>query len=52
MSKCFADLGGRCKALIKKDCDNCNFYKTQERFELDQEKARERLKKIGRVVDV
>ena len=26
--KCFADNGQNCTALKKKDCKNCNFYRT------------------------
>lgn len=26
-TKCFAELGGSCTALITKGCDGCRFYK-------------------------
>lgn len=30
---CFADRGPSCKILIRKDCNNCKFFKTQEEYE-------------------
>lgn len=34
--KCFADLDGRCTALSKKKCKNCNFYRTDlDRFVIE-----------------
>ena len=28
VKRCFADNGNNCTALKKKDCKNCNFYRT------------------------
>lgn len=30
--KCFADYGGRCLALKKKECKNCKFYRTDVQY--------------------
>lgn len=41
---CFANNGrGGCTLLDKKDCSNCNFYKTNEEFEEDRLKALQRI---------
>lgn len=40
---CFAYKRNSCTALKVKQCDGCSFYKTKEQFELDQQKALERI---------
>ena len=42
---CFAYGGRKCKALSVKICEDtvCSFYKTQEQYFLDQEKALDRI---------
>ncbi len=40
---CFAYKRNSCTALKVKKCEGCSFYKTKEQFELDQEKALERI---------
>ena len=38
---CFADQGKRCSVLKIKDCKNCNFFKTPEKFTADRLKYAE-----------
>lgn len=46
--KCFADNRDRCRALTKKNCFNCNFYKPIRDHDLDQERAMKRLKSLDK----
>lgn len=48
MSKCFADKRGSCTALKQKNCEGCNFFKTQKQFEEGVRKAKTRLIRLGR----
>ena len=43
MKDCFAYKRNSCMALNVKQCENCSFYKTQEQFNKDQEKALDRI---------
>jgi hypothetical protein len=40
---CFAYKNKRCIALKVIKCDGCNFYKTKEQYELDKQKALDRI---------
>jgi hypothetical protein len=41
---CFAYKRNSCTALKVKKCEGCSFYKTKEQYELDQQKALERIR--------
>lgn len=43
MDKCLADNGTKCTALRIKNCNGCNFFKTEEQKAKDDEKTRKRL---------
>lgn len=43
---CFAHKRNSCTALKVKQCEGCSFYKTKEQFELDQQKALERIRSL------
>lgn len=46
--KCvFENENGKCEALTKKKCDNCNFYKTPEQLKNGRMRAIDRLKAVG-----
>lgn len=48
MEKCFADKGrGVCTALIKKNCTDCSFYKSEKQHKEDIEKERLMFKELG-----
>ncbi len=49
MEDCFAYQNGKCKVLKVKKCDwpNCGFYKTEKQYELDQQKALEKIASMG-----
>ncbi len=51
--KCFADVGVKgakgCAALIKKQCDNCPFFKTVEQKRIDDMKIFKRLNSLDNV---
>lgn len=46
--KCFAIAGNSCKALKVKACTECNFYKSEEDYELEKERALKRLKSLDK----
>jgi hypothetical protein len=39
MKDCFAYKNNRCTALIVKNCEGCNFYKTKEKSEEEKAKS-------------
>ncbi len=43
---CFAYKRNSCTALKVKQCEGCSFYKPKEQFELDQQKALERIRTL------
>ena len=43
---CFAYKRNSCTALKVKQCEGCSFYKTKEQFELDQQRALERIRSL------
>lgn len=47
MRDCFAYVNGKCSALETKDCDGCSFYKTKEQYEMDRQKALERIRSLN-----
>ena len=47
MEDCFAYRRGSCTALKVKTCEGCSFYKTKEQFELDQQRAMNRILSLG-----
>ena len=46
MDICFADKGKKCSALTFKNCNGCNFYKSQEQHKADVGKATKRIKTL------
>lgn len=46
MLKCFADIGNMCTALKVKECEGCNFFKTNEQRFKEEENTRERLSSL------
>ena len=47
MEKCAFDLGEyECSALAKKECDGCNFYKTETQVANSRRRSEERLDSI------
>ena len=44
---CFAYKRNSCTALKVKQCEGCSFYKTKEQFELDQQRAMNRILSLG-----
>lgn len=48
---CFAKTRRGCKLLnVKQNCLDCNFYKPKKDFELDQERAINRLKSLDKAI--
>lgn len=46
--RCAFDEGKkRCRALNKKECQGCTFFKTEEELAAGREKAGERIKSLG-----
>lgn len=43
---CFAFRQKDCRILLQKHCENCKFYKTQERIAKEEEKTEERIRNI------
>lgn len=43
---CFAYKQNSCTALKVKQCEGCSFYKTKEQYELDRQKALERIRSL------
>lgn len=50
MKDCFAYKNNRCTALIVKNCEGCNFYKTKDQQVKDKEKAMERILSLDKEV--
>ena len=48
MKDCFAYKNNRCTALIVKNCEGCNFYKTKEKAEEGRAKAIGRLMSLNK----
>lgn len=48
MAKCFADRDSYCSALKKKECKNCNFFKTHEVLEESRDRAMKRIDSLPR----
>lgn len=46
MMDCIFQFDGQCKALIRKDCDGCRFYKTERQLDLEQKSTEERLERL------
>lgn len=44
---CFANNISTCKALVKKQCEGCNFYKTKKEYEDGKQKSIKRIKTLG-----
>lgn len=44
---CIFDFGNTCRALVKKNCFNCNFKCSKKQYEESQKKVQERHKQIG-----
>lgn len=46
--RCAFDEGKKkCRALTKKECKGCRFFKTEEELAAGREKAEERIKSLG-----
>ncbi|WP_296972593.1 hypothetical protein [Tepidanaerobacter sp. EBM-38] len=43
MQDCFAYKHNSCTALKVRQCEGCSFYKTKEQYELDRQKAIEKI---------
>ena len=43
---CFAYGWNNCRALLKKDCAHCKFYKKSEQIAEEEEKTEERIRNI------
>ena len=43
---CFANAGIRCAILQRANCNDCQFYKTQEQYRQAEIKAAQRLKSL------
>ena len=48
MHECFALRDGRCKALVVRKCQGatCPFFKTEEQYAADQQRALERFQSL------
>lgn len=46
MQDCFAYKHNSCTALKVRQCEGCSFYKTKEQYELDRQKAIERIRSL------
>lgn len=43
---CFAHFRGECGALKIIDCEQCSFYKTNARVQMDRTKAKNKIKQL------
>ena len=46
MNSCFAYDKRKCSALKKKECEDCNFYKTKEEVEESRKKSINHIKSL------
>lgn len=46
MMECIFQFEGQCKALIRKDCEGCRFYKTAQQLDVERKNTEDRLERL------